>query len=72
MNPEYQREILAFEEKIALAEMETAKAEERVKELKYQKARFSLDYFTAMMRAQEQQQKQAQAAQTAAPEAPKG
>jgi hypothetical protein len=61
MNPEFQRELLAFDEKIALAELEESKASERVKELEYQKSRFTLDAFC--MSLKEQQQKQAQATQ---------
>jgi hypothetical protein len=53
MDLTYQREILSFDEKIALAELEEAKAAERVKELKYQKTRFSLDYF--LMAAKEEE-----------------
>ena len=44
---EFNREMLSFDEKIKLAELEEAKAAERVKELGYQKARFSLDIFLA-------------------------
>lgn len=44
---EYQREILAFEEKIALAKLEEIKAAERVREIEYQKARFNLEFFLA-------------------------
>lgn len=42
---ELQRELLAFDEKIALAKLEESKASERVRELEYQKSRFSLDFF---------------------------
>lgn len=56
---EYQRELLAFDEKVALSKLEESKATERVRELEYQKARFSLDFFVAMMRAQEQKDKDA-------------
>jgi hypothetical protein len=49
---EYQRELIAFDEKIALSELEAKKAEERVKELQYQKARFNLDYINAVIKAQ--------------------
>jgi len=49
---EYQREMCAFDEKITLAELETAKAEERVRELKYQKARFNLDFMAAVCKQQ--------------------
>lgn len=54
---EYQRELSAFDEKITLAELEVSKAEERVRELKYQKARFNLDFMVAVckqMPAEEQ------------------
>jgi len=43
----YKREFLAFDEKIALAKLEEAKAGERVRELEYQKARWLLDYMMA-------------------------
>lgn len=52
---EYQREILAFEEKVALARLEESKASERVRELEYQKSRFCLDYFIASMKEEEKQ-----------------
>jgi len=45
---EYQRELCAFDEKIQLAELEVKKAEERVAELSYQKARFNLDFMVAV------------------------
>jgi len=51
---DFQREMLSFEEKIALAELEESKAGERVKELKYQRARFGLEAF--LMQVKEQQQ----------------
>ena len=60
MNPEYQREIAAFDEKIALAEHEEAKAHERVTELKYMKSRFTLDYINSVLKAQQAQAEQAQ------------
>lgn len=50
---EYQRELMSFDEKAALAELEEAKATERVKEIKYQKARFALDVFIANAKEQE-------------------
>lgn len=56
----FQLEIAAFDEKIALAELEEAKAAERVKELKYEKTRFCLEWLTHVARAQEQQQMAAQ------------
>lgn len=52
---EIQREAVAFEEKIALAELEATKAEERVRELRYQKARFITS--VAVMRVREESQK---------------
>ena len=58
-NLEIDRELAAFDEKIALAELESQKAAERVGELKYQKARFLLDIRTATLKAiQEQNQQQ--------------
>ena len=56
---EYQRELLAFAEKISLSKLEEAKATERVRELEYQRDRFSLDFFVSVMRAQEQKDKNA-------------
>lgn len=50
---EFQREVLAFDEKIALAELEVAKAEERVKELKYQKSHFQFEMVRASISEQE-------------------
>jgi hypothetical protein len=59
MDMVFQREMIAFEEKIALAKLEEAKAAERVRELEYQKSRFNLEYFLAAMKEQQlQQQKQ--------------
>lgn len=52
MNSEFQRELLAFEEKIALAKLEESKAAERVRELEYQKARFTLEVFLNSMKQQ--------------------
>lgn len=54
MNPEFQRELLAFDEKIALAKLEESKASERVRELEYQKARFSLEVFMNMLKQQQE------------------
>jgi hypothetical protein len=56
MDINYQRETLSFDEKIALAELEVTKAEERVRELKYQKSRFALDYFLAVVKQQQDQE----------------
>ena len=44
---QYNQELLAFEEKIALAELEVSKAKERVSELEYEKARFNMQAFIA-------------------------
>jgi hypothetical protein len=61
---EYQRELLAFDEKTALAELEQSKAAERVHELKYQKTRFQLEFLVANLKAQQAQaEKQAQTQQ---------
>ena len=67
MQIDYQREVLAYEEKIALAELEEAKAAERVKELKYHKARFCMDYF---LEVQKEREKQMQAQQQATQKPP--
>ena len=52
---EIQRELMAFDEKINLAELEVSKARERVSELKYQKARFNLDIIVNICKQQEVQ-----------------
>jgi hypothetical protein len=62
---EIQREQAAFDEKIALAELEETKAAERVKELKYQKARFTLDLTVAILKQQQEAQPQQQPAEEA-------
>lgn len=49
---EYQRELCAFDEKIFLGELEVKKAEERVAELRFQKARFNLDFMVAVCKQQ--------------------
>jgi hypothetical protein len=54
----FQLEMAAFEEKIALAELEESKAAERVKELKYQRARFQIEWLSMVARAQEQARSQ--------------
>jgi len=45
MQIQFQRELLAFEAKIDLAELEVAKAQERVAELKYERSRFREEAF---------------------------
>jgi len=45
LDMDYRRESLAFDEKIALAELEQHKATQRVYELKFQKARFNSEVF---------------------------
>ena len=53
-DPDYVRECFAFDEKIALAKLEEAKATERVKELEYQKGRYTLEYFLAAAKQNQQ------------------
>lgn len=48
-NPDVSREVLAADEKIALAKLEESKAAERVRELEYQKSSFLLKAFLQMM-----------------------
>jgi hypothetical protein len=55
MNPDYQREMLAFDEKIALGKLEESKASERVRALEYDKARFNLEFFLAAVKQQQEQ-----------------
>ena len=55
MNPDLQRELFAFDEKIALAKLEESKAAERTKELEYQKARFMLEAFVSSLKQHQQQ-----------------
>jgi hypothetical protein len=50
---DYTRECYAFDEKIFLGELEVKKAEERVAELRYQKARFNLDFMVAVCKQQQ-------------------
>lgn len=61
MNPDYQREMLAFEEKISLAKLEEAKAHQRVQEIEFQKARFNMEYFVNIMKKQQAEQAKASA-----------
>ena len=63
----FQIEMAAFEEKRALAELEEAKAHERVKELEYEKARFQMQWLTHVAQAQEKARQQ-QAAQVPPPQ----
>jgi hypothetical protein len=53
-----QKENLAFAEKIALAELEEAKAAERVKELKFHQARFNMDFFIEVQKERDKQMQQ--------------
>ena len=46
MDPQYVRELLAADEKIALARLEIAKSQVRAAELEYSKARFKLDWLS--------------------------
>ena len=54
----FQMEMAAFEEKITLGELEEAKAAERVKELRYQKARFNMEWLKLVAKAQQEQAQQ--------------
>ena len=54
MNPEFQKELLSYDEKVALSKLEESKAAERTKELEYQKARFMLEAFMASLKQQQQ------------------
>jgi hypothetical protein len=53
INADFQREILAFDEKIALAKLEEAKAHQRVLEIEFQRARFNMDVFVNTMKEQQ-------------------
>lgn len=52
----YQLELLAFSEKIALAELEESKAAERVMQLKYEQARYMMEVNRQLAKAQQQAQ----------------
>ena len=52
----FQLEMAAYEEKIALSELEESKAAERVKELKYERSRFQVEWLSLVARDQEQAQ----------------
>ena len=54
----FQLEMASFEEKIALAELEVSKAEERVRELKYEKTRFQMEWLAMIAKAQQKQANQ--------------
>jgi len=56
----FQLEIASFDEKIALAELEESKAAERVKELKYEKTRFCMQWLELVAKAAQAQQPQSQ------------
>lgn len=47
-----QRELLSFNEKVALAKLEEAKAAERVKEIEYQRSRFELEVYIELKKQQ--------------------
>lgn len=57
---QFQMEMTAFDEKVALAELEEAKAAERVKELKYEKVRFQMEWLKHVAQAQEKARMAAQ------------
>jgi hypothetical protein len=46
----YQLELASFDEKIALAELEESKAAERVRELKYERTRFCMQWLELIAR----------------------
>ena len=50
---DFQLELTAFAEKMALAELEVVKAEERVAEIKYQSARYQMEWLKQVAKAQE-------------------
>ena len=58
-NFDVSREQASFAEKIALAKLEVSKAEERVKELEYQLARFNMEIMIQICKQQAQNQPQA-------------
>jgi hypothetical protein len=64
----FQLEMAAFEEKIALAELEESKAAERVKELKYERTRFQLEFLSMVAKNQDA----ARQAQQQVPPQPQG
>ena len=51
---QFQRELCAYDEKIALAELEESKAHIRVQELKYEKRRFELSVCEQQLKQAEQ------------------
>ena len=55
MDLQFEREVMSFDQNVALAEMEAAKAVVRVRELQYQKTRYCLEYFLAAQKAMQQQ-----------------
>ena len=56
MNADYQREMISFDEKIALGKLEEAKAHQRVLEIEFQKARFNMEMFINAMKEQQKAQ----------------
>ena len=54
---QYQRELLSFKEKIALAKLEESKAAERVRELEYEMARFSIEAFLISQQQEQNSEK---------------
>lgn len=53
----FQMELLSFNSKIALAELEAAKAQERVKELIYQREQYQFDFARTRLHKAESQAK---------------
>lgn len=54
----YELELLAYAEKIALAKLEVSKAEERVRELEFEKARYMMEVNRQLVKSQQQSVKQ--------------
>ena len=63
---QYRLETAAFEEKISLAELEESKAAERVRELKYERARFRMQWVELSAKAVEAKAAEAKAAEAKA------
>lgn len=54
---QYEIEMLAYAEKIALAELEVSKAEQRAEELRYEQARFRMNWYRLCLKQQPAPQK---------------
>ena len=68
----YQLELASFDEKISLAELEESKAAERVRELKYEKSRFQMQWLEFVAKSMQEKSQQGAVAQPQVPpQAPK-